>query len=156
MRVLRAWTAQWQYTMGRVDALPGYHVSTRVWELHIRDAGYNLREEWPVCRILWLLKHLGVAITESGLQLIGIRIVDKLATSLVKVKVRVTCLMSQSLMVPLLELYTKRLHSLGWNSEAVMTSVSSSMLAGLMSTMLNDWSVISMCHKLILRSSAER
>merc|ERR1719480_106679 len=59
-------------------------------------------------------------------------------------------------MVPLLELYTKRLHSLGWNSEAVMTSVSSSMLAGLMSTMLNDWSVISMCHKLILRSSADK
>ena len=64
--------------------------------------------------------------------------------------------MSHSLMVPLLELYTNRLHSLGWNSEAVITSVSSSMLAGLMSTMLKDWSVISMCHRLILRSSADK
>merc|ERR1712142_105521 len=59
-------------------------------------------------------------------------------------------------MVPLLELYTNRLHSLGWNSEAVITSVSSSMLAGLMSTMLNDWSVISMCQRLMRRSSADK
>merc|ERR1719228_1857385 len=44
-------------------------------------------------------------------------------------------------MVPLLELYTNRLHSLGWNSEAVITSVSSSMLAGLMATMLKDWAL---------------
>ena len=39
---------------------------------------------------------------------------------------------------------------------ATRTSVSSSMLAGLMSTMLKDWSVISMCHRLMRRSSAER
>jgi hypothetical protein len=30
------------------------------------------------------------------------------------------------------------------------------MLAGLMSTMLNDWSVISMCHKLILKPVRKR
>ena len=33
------------YGMGFVDASPGYHVSPRVGELHIGDAGYNLREE---------------------------------------------------------------------------------------------------------------
>ena len=43
--------------------------------------------------------------------------------------------MSHSLIIPLLLLYTNTLHSDGWNSAAVMTSVSSSMLAGLMSTM---------------------
>lgn len=43
-------------------------------------------------------------------------------------------LISQSLIVPLLLLYTNRLHSCGWNSAAVITSVSSSMLAGFMST----------------------
>merc|ERR1712127_213384 len=69
---------------------------------------------------------------------------------------RAGCLMSHRRIVPLLEEYTKRLHSLGWNSEAVITSVSSSMLAGLISTMLKDWSVISMCHRLIRRSSADR
>ena len=37
-------------------------------------------------------------------------------------------------MVPLLLLYTNRLHSVGWNSEAVITSVNSSILAGLIST----------------------
>ena len=45
--------------------------------------------------------------------------------------------MSQSRMVPLLLLYTKVLHCCGWNSAAVMTSVNSSILAGLMSTMSN-------------------
>ena len=48
---------------------------------------------------------------------------------------RAADLMSHSLIVPLLLLYTKRLHSAGWNSAAVMTSVSSSMFVGLMSTM---------------------
>lgn len=43
--------------------------------------------------------------------------------------------MSASLML-LFELeYMKRLHCVGWNSAAVMTSVSSSILTGLMSTM---------------------
>ena len=42
--------------------------------------------------------------------------------------------MSHNLTVPLLLLYTKILHSMGWNSAAVMTSVSSSMFVGLMST----------------------
>ena len=45
--------------------------------------------------------------------------------------------MSQSRMVPLLLLYTKVLHCCGWNSAAVMTSVNSSILAGLISTMSN-------------------
>lgn len=43
--------------------------------------------------------------------------------------------MSHSRMVPLLLLYTNTLHWCGWNSAAVITSVSSSMFAGLMSTM---------------------
>jgi hypothetical protein len=43
-------------------------------------------------------------------------------------------LMSHSLIVPLLLLYTNRLHSTGWNSAAVITSVSSSIFVGLMST----------------------
>ena len=44
------------------------------------------------------------------------------------------CLMSQSLTVPLLLLYANVLHSIGWNSAAVITSVSSSILAGFIST----------------------
>ena len=47
---------------------------------------------------------------------------------------RALSLMSQSLTTPLLVLYTKTLHCLGWNSAAVITSVRSSMLEGLMST----------------------
>lgn len=43
--------------------------------------------------------------------------------------------MSASLTVPLDDEYEKRLHCSGWNSAAVMTSVSSSMLTGLMSRM---------------------
>lgn len=43
-------------------------------------------------------------------------------------------LMSHKRMVPLLLLYTNVLQLLGWNSAAVITSVSSSILAGLMST----------------------
>ena len=41
---------------------------------------------------------------------------------------------SQSLIVPLLLLYTNKLHSNGWNSAAVITSVNSSILAGFIST----------------------
>ena len=42
--------------------------------------------------------------------------------------------MSASLMVPLELEYINRLQCIGWNSAAVMTSVSSSMFTGLMST----------------------
>ena len=42
---------------------------------------------------------------------------------------------SASLIVPLEDEYMNRLHDSGWNSAAVMTSVSSSMFVGLMSTM---------------------
>lgn len=48
---------------------------------------------------------------------------------------RAAARMSQSRREPLLLLYTNRLQCSGWNSAAVITSVSSSMLAGLMSTM---------------------
>lgn len=44
-------------------------------------------------------------------------------------------LMSHRRMVPLLLLYTKTLHWCGWHSAAVITSVSSSILAGFISTM---------------------
>ena len=43
--------------------------------------------------------------------------------------------MSHSRTTPLLVLYRKSLQFRGWNSAAVMTSVRSSMLGGLMSTM---------------------
>ena len=43
-------------------------------------------------------------------------------------------LISQRRIVPLLLLYTNKLHSWGWNSAAVITSVNSSILAGFMST----------------------
>ena len=43
--------------------------------------------------------------------------------------------MSASLIVPLELEYINRLQCMGWNSAAVMTSVNSSMLTGLMSTM---------------------
>lgn len=43
--------------------------------------------------------------------------------------------MSHRRMVPLLLLYTKTLHWCGWHSAAVITSVSSSILAGFISTM---------------------
>jgi hypothetical protein len=46
------------------------------------------------------------------------------------------CRMSASLMVPLELAYMNQLQLFGWNSAAVMTSVNSSMFAGLMSTML--------------------
>ena len=42
---------------------------------------------------------------------------------------------SANLMVPLELEYMNRLQWMGWNSAAVMTSVNSSMLTGLMSTM---------------------
>lgn len=44
-------------------------------------------------------------------------------------------LISLNLIVPLLELYMNTLHCSGWNSAAVITSVNSSILAGLISTM---------------------
>jgi hypothetical protein len=59
-------------------------------------------------------------------------------------------------MLPLLLLYTKILQDIGWKSAAVTTSVSSSMFAGLISTMLKDLSVIPAFHKLIRRSSADK
>lgn len=46
--------------------------------------------------------------------------------------------MSASLMVPLELEYMKRLQCNGWNSAAVMTSVSSSMLIGFMSTISGE------------------
>ena len=52
-------------------------------------------------------------------------------------------------------LYMKTFECVGWNSALVMTSVNSSMLAGLMSTTLNDWSLMPRFHKLIRRSSEE-
>lgn len=59
------------------------------------------------------------------------------------------CLISQSLTVPLLLLYANVLHSMGWNSAAVITSVSSSILAGLISTISDQvikvWKQMKMC-----------
>eukprot|EP01085_Mycamoeba_gemmipara_P000147 Mycagemm_TRINITY_DN9885_c0_g2::TRINITY_DN9885_c0_g2_i1::g.147::m.147 type:complete len:100 gc:universal TRINITY_DN9885_c0_g2_i1:754-455(-) len=63
--------------------------------------------------------------------------------------------MSPSLMVPLELLYMSMLHWLGWKSAQVMTSVSSSMLGGLMSTMLNDAFVMPRFQRLMRRSSDE-
>ena len=48
--------------------------------------------------------------------------------------------MSASLIVPFELAYINQLQLWGWNSAAVMTSVSSSMFAGLISTMLKLWS----------------
>ncbi|KAH3669810.1 hypothetical protein OGATHE_002622 [Ogataea polymorpha] len=62
---------------------------------------------------------------------------------------------SFNLMVPFEEEYMNKLQSVGWNSALVITSVSSSILTGLISTMLKDWSAIPKFHKLILRSSEE-
>lgn len=62
-------------------------------------------------------------------------------------------LMSASLIVPFELAYMNQLQLCGWNSAAVMTSVSSSMLAGLISTMLKLWSWIFKFHKFIRRSS---
>lgn len=80
--------------------------------------------------------------------------------------------MSLNLIVPLLELYMNRLQCCGWNSAAVMTSVSSSIFVGLISTMstqrisskklqtnhsiLKLWFEISIFHRLIRKSSADR
>lgn len=47
---------------------------------------------------------------------------------------RAEALMSHNRIVPLLLLYTNVLQLFGWNSAAVITSVSSSILAGLIST----------------------
>mmetsp|Transcript_6889 Transcript_6889/g.13276 ORF Transcript_6889/g.13276 Transcript_6889/m.13276 type:complete len:211 (+) Transcript_6889:473-1105(+) len=64
--------------------------------------------------------------------------------------------MSASLIEPLLLLQRKVLHCVGWHTAAVMTSVSSSMLSGLISTMLNEVPLMSKFHRLIRRSSADR
>jgi len=61
--------------------------------------------------------------------------------------------MSANLMVPLELAYMNQLQLIGWNSAAVITSVSSSMFAGLMSTMLKLWSWMLRFQRLILRSS---
>lgn len=75
--------------------------------------------------------------------------------------------MSASLIVPFELEYMNRLHWMGWNSAAVMTSVNSSMLTGLMSTMsaklahavhhhpLKLWSLMFKFHRLIRKSSAD-
>lgn len=63
------------------------------------------------------------------------------------------CRMSASLIVPFELAYINQLQLVGWNSAAVITSVSSSMFAGLISTMLKLWSWILRFHKLIRRSS---
>lgn len=61
--------------------------------------------------------------------------------------------MSASLIVPLELAYMNQLQLRGWNSAAVMTSVNSSMFAGLMSTMLKLWSWMFRFHRLIRKSS---
>lgn len=53
---------------------------------------------------------------------------------------RALSLISASFIVPFELAYMNQLQLRGWNSAAVMTSVSSSMLAGLISTMLKLWS----------------
>eukprot|EP01139_Manchomonas_bermudensis_P010370 Amastigsp_a340305_166.p3 type:complete len:161 gc:universal Amastigsp_a340305_166:966-484(-) len=63
--------------------------------------------------------------------------------------------MSAILIVPFDDEYMNVEHESGWNSAEVITSVSSSMFSGLMSTIVNDWFEISRFHKLIRRSSAE-
>mmetsp|Transcript_41 Transcript_41/g.141 ORF Transcript_41/g.141 Transcript_41/m.141 type:complete len:216 (-) Transcript_41:77-724(-) len=64
--------------------------------------------------------------------------------------------MSANRMDPRDDEYMKMLQWLGWKLAAVMTSVSSSMFSGLMSTMLNDSDELSRCHRFTRRSSAER
>lgn len=50
----------------------------------------------------------------------------------------------------------KRLQLVGWKHDAVMTSVSSSMFSGLMSTMLKLIWLLFMFHRLMRRSSADK
>ena len=162
--------------------LPRYHVATRVGELDVRDGGDDFREEGSVGRVLGLFEHLRVRVTERGLAHItqpdcslcrgfklargtdcfflnyqfNIEITHYLAgrvdkeIALLGVELRG----SDNLKAP--HLLTPAPPRSTLVSVANFTSVSSSMLAGLMSTMLKDWSVISMCHKLMRRSSAER
>lgn len=63
--------------------------------------------------------------------------------------------MSASLIVPFELAYINQLQLCGWNSAAVMTSVNSSMFAGLMSTMLKLWSWMFKFQRFIRRSSLE-
>lgn len=63
------------------------------------------------------------------------------------------CRMSASLMVPFELAYMNQLQLVGWNSAAVITSVSSSMFAGLMSTILKLCSWMLRFHRLMRRSS---
>lgn len=55
-------------------------------------------------------------------------------------------LMSQRRKVPLLLLYTNKWQWCGWNSAAVITSVRSSMLAGLMSTISEKKGLLEIKH----------
>lgn len=66
---------------------------------------------------------------------------------------RALSLMSANLIVPLELAYMNQLQLIGWNSAAVMTSVNSSMLAGLISTMLKLWSWMLRFQRLIRKSS---
>lgn len=68
----------------------------------------------------------------------GMRVSRQVGSHLECLSHSAASLMSQSRRVPLLLLYTKRLQWWGWNSAAVITSVRSSMLAGLMSTMSEE------------------
>ena len=57
------------FSFGLIQSqIPGDHVSARVGKLDVRDARDDLGEERSVGWILRLLKHLGVAITESRLK----------------------------------------------------------------------------------------
>lgn len=142
------------------QVVAGHHVSSAVAELDVRDGRDDFREEGAIVWILWLFEHLRqekLFHHNHKLHLINVLCwyVSRWGTykssvfapssneilHLAWLSHSADALMSHMRMVPLLLLYTKVLHWLGWNSAAVMTSVSSSMLAGLMSTISEEVSV---------------
>lgn len=98
-------------------------------ELHIGNRRDDFRKEGTGCRIFFFFKTLTKSINKNFVNM------TRYDSHLEDLSQRAESRISASLML-LLELeYIKRLQCMGWNSVAVITSVNSSMLTGLISTM---------------------
>ena len=106
-------------------------VSTIMREADIRDRGDDFREEGARRRVFLLFK-LCKGISKSKMYVSQGGKVSRLACW----SHRALSRMSASLMVPFELAYMNQLQLWGWNSAAVITSVSSSIFAGFISTML--------------------
>ena len=110
--------------------IPREHVSPVVAELDVRYGGDNFREERSVRGVFLFFEFCQNEQFSQKCVLGGLGEDARLACRSQRAESR----MSANLMVPLELEYMNRLQCMGWNSAAVMTSVSSSIFTGLMST----------------------